>query len=111
MPKDTFQRFVDYTTEEDRKAEQREKEAAKIAALKKASFEKTKTWDTTIAVRLSSFDSVFCDVRRKIINKNYFIYKIQTYAPKNVRIIYILDLLLYTNKLESFYKGFTQIPN
>lgn len=61
MPKDTFQRFIDYTTEKDRKAEQREKEAVKIAALKKASYEKTKTWDTTIKVHLFCFDSTFRD--------------------------------------------------
>ncbi|XP_024886485.1 vicilin-like seed storage protein At2g18540 isoform X1 [Temnothorax curvispinosus] len=48
VTKDTFQRFVDYTTEEDRIAAQREKEAAKIAALKKATYEKSKTWDSTI---------------------------------------------------------------
>lgn len=62
VPKDTFQRFADYRTEEDRKAEQREKEAAKVAALKKASYEKTKTWDATIEVHLSSFDSVLRDM-------------------------------------------------
>ncbi|KYN42135.1 hypothetical protein ALC56_03273 [Trachymyrmex septentrionalis] len=48
IAKDTFQRFVDYTTEEDRIAAQQEKEAAKIAALKKATYEKSKTWDSTI---------------------------------------------------------------
>ncbi|KYN11332.1 PREDICTED: coiled-coil domain-containing protein 173-like [Trachymyrmex cornetzi] len=48
VAKDTFQRFVDYTTEEDRIAAQQEKEAAKIAALKKATYEKSKTWDSTI---------------------------------------------------------------
>ncbi|XP_025992772.2 vicilin-like seed storage protein At2g18540 [Solenopsis invicta] len=44
----TFQRFVDYTTEENRIAAQQEKEAAKIAALKKATYEKSKSWDITI---------------------------------------------------------------
>ncbi|XP_018046470.1 PREDICTED: coiled-coil domain-containing protein 173-like [Atta colombica] len=48
VTKDTFQRFVDYTTEEDRLAAQQEKEAAKIAALKKATYEKSKTWESTI---------------------------------------------------------------
>jgi len=50
-PKSTFQRFVDYTTEEDRIAAQREKEIAKITELEKASYEKTKTWSDTIEVR------------------------------------------------------------
>ncbi|XP_028049911.1 trichohyalin [Monomorium pharaonis] len=48
VTKDTFQRFVDYTTEDDRIAAQQEKKAAKIAALKKATYEKSKTWDSTI---------------------------------------------------------------
>lgn len=52
VTKDTFQRFVDYTTEEDRIAAQQEKKAAKIAALKKATYEKSKTWDSTIEVCL-----------------------------------------------------------
>lgn len=52
VKKDTFQRFVDYTTEEDRIVAQQEKEAAKIAALKKATYEKSKTWDSTIEVCL-----------------------------------------------------------
>ncbi|RLU18835.1 hypothetical protein DMN91_009192 [Ooceraea biroi] len=47
-PKSAFQRFVDYTTEEDRIAAQQEKEVAKITALKKATYEKTKTWSDTI---------------------------------------------------------------
>lgn len=50
VTKDAFQRFVDYTTEEDRIAAQREKEAAKLAALKKATYDKSKTWDSTIEV-------------------------------------------------------------
>ena len=53
VTKDTFQRFVDYTTEEDRLAAQQEKEAAKIAALKKATYEKSKTWESTIEVCLT----------------------------------------------------------
>lgn len=53
VSKGTFQRFTDYVTEEDRIAEQREKEAAKVAMLKKATYEKTKTWENTIEVRLS----------------------------------------------------------
>ncbi|KYN04270.1 PREDICTED: trichohyalin-like [Cyphomyrmex costatus] len=48
VTKDTFQRFVDYTTEDDRIAAQQEKEAAKIAILKKATYEKSKAWDSTI---------------------------------------------------------------
>lgn len=52
VTKDAFQRFVDYTTEEDRIAAQREREAAKIAALKKATYEKCKTWESTIEVCL-----------------------------------------------------------
>lgn len=55
VSKNGFQRFIDYTTEEDRIAEQREKEATKIAMLKKAAYEKTKTWENTIEVRLSIF--------------------------------------------------------
>jgi len=52
VTKDTFQRFVDYITEEDRIVAEQEKEAAKIAALKKATYEKSKTWDSTIEVCL-----------------------------------------------------------
>ncbi|XP_011648201.2 trichohyalin-like [Pogonomyrmex barbatus] len=48
VTKDTFQRFVDYTTEKDRIAAQQEKEAAKLAALRKATYEKSKTWESTI---------------------------------------------------------------
>ncbi|XP_072766641.1 uncharacterized protein [Anoplolepis gracilipes] len=48
ITKDAFQRFVDYTTEEDRITVQQKKEAAKIAALKKATYEKSKTWDSKI---------------------------------------------------------------
>ncbi|KAM0726142.1 hypothetical protein ACS0PU_008223 [Formica fusca] len=48
LTKGAFQRFVDYSTEEDRIMVQQEKEAAKIAALKKATYEKSKTWDTKI---------------------------------------------------------------
>ncbi|KAL6261602.1 hypothetical protein P5V15_006689 [Pogonomyrmex californicus] len=48
VTKDIFQRFVDYTTEEDRIAAQQEKEAAKLAALRKATYEKSKTWESTI---------------------------------------------------------------
>ncbi|XP_011873177.1 PREDICTED: calponin homology domain-containing protein DDB_G0272472-like [Vollenhovia emeryi] len=48
VTKDTFQRFTDFTTEEDKIVAQREKEAAKVAALKKATYEKSKTWDITI---------------------------------------------------------------
>ncbi|XP_011698055.1 PREDICTED: calponin homology domain-containing protein DDB_G0272472-like [Wasmannia auropunctata] len=48
VTKDTFQRFVDYTTEEDRIVAQQEREAAKIAALKKATYEKSETWHVTI---------------------------------------------------------------
>lgn len=55
LPKNTFQRFVDYTTEEDRIAEEQEKKAAKIAALKKATYEKSKTWDTKIEVCLIGY--------------------------------------------------------
>lgn len=43
---------MNYTTEEDRIAAEQEKEAAKIAALKKATYEKSKTWDTKIEVWL-----------------------------------------------------------
>lgn len=50
LPRSTFQRFVDYTTVEDRIVERREKEAAKLTALKKKTHDKTKTWDSTIAV-------------------------------------------------------------
>jgi hypothetical protein len=51
LPKDTFQRFVDYTTE-DRIAAEQEKKAANIAALRKATYEKSKTWDSKIEVCL-----------------------------------------------------------
>lgn len=57
MTKSSFQRFVDYTTEEDRIMAQQEKEAAKLAALKKATYEKSKTWDSTIEVRLIYFQN------------------------------------------------------
>lgn len=60
MTKGAFQRFVDYTTEEDRIMVQQEKEAAKIAALKKATYEKSKTWDTKIEVRLIYFQNTIC---------------------------------------------------
>ncbi|XP_020287434.1 golgin subfamily A member 6-like protein 6 [Pseudomyrmex gracilis] len=48
MPRSTYQRFVDCVTEEDRMAAQQEQQAAKLAALKKATYEKSKTWDTKI---------------------------------------------------------------
>jgi len=66
-PKSTFQRFVDYTTEEDRIAAQREKEIAKITELKKATHEKTKTWNDTMKVRYK----VTSITRRRKINR-YF---------------------------------------
>lgn len=52
VPGSTFQRFVDYTTETERIAAQQEKKAAEIAAMKKATYEKTKHWDSTIEVDL-----------------------------------------------------------
>lgn len=57
MTKSSFQRFVDYITEEDRIMAQQEKEAAKLAALKKATYEKSKTWDSKIEVRLIYFQN------------------------------------------------------
>lgn len=48
MTKSTFQRFVDYTTEDDRIIEQQRMEAAKVTALKKITCEKSKTWDSKI---------------------------------------------------------------
>ncbi|KMR05401.1 mitochondrial 2-oxoglutarate malate carrier protein [Lasius niger] len=48
MSKGAFQRFVDYTTEEDRIMIEQKKEAAKVAALKKATYDKSKTWDSKI---------------------------------------------------------------
>lgn len=58
VTKDTFQRFVDYTTEKERIAAEQEKKVAKIAALKKATYEKSKTWDSTIEVRYLLHDSI-----------------------------------------------------
>jgi ABC-type polysaccharide/polyol phosphate transport system ATPase subunit len=58
---------VDYTTEEDRIAAQREKEIAKITELKKATHEKTKTWSDTMKVRYK----VTSITRRRKINR-YF---------------------------------------
>lgn len=46
---------MDYTTEDDRITTQQEKEAAKIAALKKATYEKSKTWDSKLEVCLIHF--------------------------------------------------------
>lgn len=48
MTKNAFQRFVDYTTEDDRIIEQQKKEVAKVVALKKITYEKSKTWDSKI---------------------------------------------------------------
>lgn len=62
MPRSTYQRFVDCVTEEDRMAAQQEQQAAKLAALKKATYEKSKTWDTKIEV---SFCSVFNVLKKK----------------------------------------------
>lgn len=43
---------MDYATEKDRIAAEQEKKAAKIAALRKATYEKSKTWESTIEVCL-----------------------------------------------------------
>ncbi|XP_011251967.2 golgin subfamily A member 6-like protein 2 [Camponotus floridanus] len=62
MTKGAFQRFVDYTTEEDRITTQQEKEAAKVAALKKATYEKSKTWDSKI-------ENIKARQREKLLSK------------------------------------------
>lgn len=69
VTKDTFQRFVDYTTEEDRIVAQQEKEAAKMAALKKATYEKSKAWDDTIEVCLiySRFNIIAIECKENIL--------------------------------------------
>ncbi|XP_043673829.1 trichohyalin-like [Vespula pensylvanica] len=43
-----FQRFVDYVNQPQRLAEEREVAAAKLNAIKKATYEMSKTWDNTI---------------------------------------------------------------
>ncbi|KAK2582288.1 hypothetical protein KPH14_004631 [Odynerus spinipes] len=43
-----FQRFVDYVSRPQRLAEEREAAAAKLEAIKKATYEMSKTWDNTI---------------------------------------------------------------
>ena len=52
MSKTAFDRFVDYTTENERLAAAAEEEAAKLAALKKATYEMSKTWQDARAVRI-----------------------------------------------------------
>ncbi|XP_043269717.1 trichohyalin-like [Venturia canescens] len=49
LSKSEFNRFVDYTTENERLAAAAAEEAAKLAALKKKSYEMTKSWGDTIA--------------------------------------------------------------
>lgn len=71
MTKSTFQRFVDYTTEDDRIIEQQRMEAAKVTALKKITCEKSKTWDSKIEVRLIYFHTML-QSNKKIFNSTKF---------------------------------------
>lgn len=86
MTKGAFQRFVDYTTEEERIMIQQEKEAAKIAAIKKATYEKSKTWDTKIEVCLIYFQNTLH------LNKVY-IYLLQNFTNFTSFIYYKIYIL------------------
>lgn len=72
VPKSAFGRLVDYTTENERLAAAAEEEAARLAALKKATYEMSKSWNNTIAVRLYYIDNAIekknCIIRKKKID-------------------------------------------
>lgn len=94
MTKGAFQRFVDYTTEEDRITTQQEKEAAKIAALKKATYEKSKTWDSKLEVCLIYFQNT--------LQLNKSIYLLYNFTTRFIyHKMYILKCAPFASKREN----------
>ncbi|KAG7210934.1 hypothetical protein KM043_016308 [Ampulex compressa] len=73
-PRSAFQRFVDYTTATERLAAQKEEDAARLEALKKASYEITKTWDnTTQNIRRKRKDMLLAKAQRAEEERTQFV--------------------------------------